>query len=292
MPRAIWKGSITFGLVEIPVGLVSARRRGADLSFDMLDKRDLSPVGYKRVSKSTGREVPWEEIVKGYEYEPDQYVVLGDRDFERANPEAARTVEIMDFVDLASIDPVFFEKPYYLEPLKRNSKGYALLRETLRRTGKAGVARVVIRAREHIAAVYPRGRALAMVLLRYVHELRPAEEIEAPGEDLKHLEVSAQEIRMAERVVQAMAAEWDPGRYNDGYRDDLLSLIDRKVAAGQTRAIEEPEERRPSRARGEVVDLMPLLRRSVEQTRSRSTSSPRKQKRPAGSRKGHRSRSA
>jgi DNA end-binding protein Ku len=275
MPRAIWKGSITFGLVEIPVSLVSAEKSEDDIDFAMLDKRDFSPVGYKRVSKKTGREVPWEDIVKGYEYEPDEYVVVTDADFARANPEAARTVEIIDFVEASHIDPMYFEKPYYLQPAKKNSKGYALLRETLRRTGRVGIARVVIRTRQRLGAVVPRGQVLTLELLRYAHELRSPEEVSAPSDDLKQIGVTEKELKMAERVVEGMADEWKPSRYKDEYHDDLMAFIRKKVESGDTHLIEEPSEEPRARRRGEVVDLMPLLQRSIEQAQSRSGRAPR-----------------
>jgi DNA end-binding protein Ku len=270
MPRALWKGSIAFGLVEIPVALVSAEKSEEDISFSMLDKRDFSPVGYKRVSKATGREVPWDEIIKGYEYEPDEYVVVTDADFRKANPEAARTVEILDFVDVSEIDPMFFEKPYYLQPLKKTSKGYALLRETLRRTGKAGIAKVVIRTRQRLGAVVARGQVLTLELLRYAHELRSPEEVPAPTDDLDEIGVTEKEIKLAERVVEGMVDRWKPARYRDEYHDDLMAMIRRKIEAGQTHVIESESEEPAARRSGEVVDLMPLLQKSVEKARRRN----------------------
>jgi DNA end-binding protein Ku len=281
--RAIWKGSISFGLVEIPVGLVTAEKSEEEIHFSMLDKRDFSPVGYKRVSKATGREVPWEEIVKGYEYEPDEFVVMTDADFQKANPEAARTVEIIGFVDMTKIDPVYFETPYYLEPARKNSKGYALLRETLKRTGKAGIAKVVLRSRQRLGAVAPRGPVLTLELLRYAHELKAPDEVSAPDEGLKQAGVSRKELEMAEQVVEGMSAEWDPGAYRDDYHDDLMALIRKKIESGQTHVIEELEREPRRRRGGDVVDLMPLLKQSVEQVRSGSDGhTPRRKAKPAG----------
>ncbi len=280
--RAIWKGSISFGLVEIPVALVTAEKSEEEIHFSMLDKRDFSPVGYKRVSKETGREVPWEEIVKGYEYEPDEYVVMTDADFQKANPEAARSIEIFGFVDMAKIDPVYFETPYYLEPVRKNSKGYALLRETLKRTGKAGIAKVVLRSRQRLGAVVPRGPVLTLELLRYAHELKTPDEVSAPEEGLKHAGLSRKEVDMAEQVVEGMSAEWDPASYRDDYHDDLMALIRRKIDSGQTHVIEEPAREPRRRRGGEVVDLMPLLKQSVEHVRSRSDGhAPRRKAKPS-----------
>jgi DNA end-binding protein Ku len=175
----LWKGAISFGLVHVPVSLYPATRTD-EVSFDMLDKRDFAPVGYRRYNKLTGEEVPWAEIVKGYEYEEGQYVVVTPEDFKQANVKATQTVEILSFAEAASIDPYYFETPYYLEPGKRGEKGYALLREVLRRTKQVGIAQVVIRARQHLAALIPVDRMLILNTLRYPNELRPASELELP----------------------------------------------------------------------------------------------------------------
>jgi DNA end-binding protein Ku len=264
MPRALWKGSISFGLVNVPVGLYSAEQRDDGVSFSQLDKRTMSPIGYKRYNKSTGEDVPWEEIVRGYEYESGQYVVLDDEDFERANVKATRTVEILDFVDADRIDPVYFDKPYYLAPLNA-SKGYALLRETLRRTGKVGIARVVIRTREYLAAVIARGPMLLLDILRYPYEIRASDDLEVPGEDLEALGVSEKELKMAELLVEQMVEEWEPAKYKDRYRDDLLARIQEKIAAGQTESLAPLPSADEESASAEVVDIMSLLKRSVEQ---------------------------
>ncbi len=180
MPRALWKGAISFGLVSVPVELHSAKKRAAELDMTMLDKRDLAPVGYKRVNKSTGKEVPWDDVVKGYEYKDDKYVVLSDEDFRRANPEASKTVDILAIVDLREIDPQFFDTPYYLKPEKRGEKAYALLRETLAKAGKAGIASVVIRTKQYLAALVPQDDLLVLNTLRYAQELKAPSELEIP----------------------------------------------------------------------------------------------------------------
>ena len=263
MARSLWKGSISFGLVNIPVGLYSAEDRDEGVSFSQLDRRTMSPIGYRRYNKSTGEEVPWDEIVRGYEHEPGQYVVLSDEDFERANPKATRTVEIVDFVDASEIEPVYFDKPYYLAPTGQAAKGYALLRETLKRTGKVGIARVVIRTREYLGAVIARGPVLVLEILRYAHEVRPADDLTLPTDDLSELGVSEKELKMAERLVEEMVEAWQPDKYRDQYRDDLLARIREKVAAGETESVVvaavDEEEVAPSG----VVDIMSLLKRSV-----------------------------
>jgi DNA end-binding protein Ku len=274
MPRVLWKGAISFGLVNIPVGLYPAEKK-KELSFSMLDKRDLAPVGYKRVNKETGREVPWEQVVKGYEYEKDRYVVLSDEDFRRANVEATQTVDIVSFVEAAQIEPIYFETPYYLAPLKRGEKGYVLLRDTLKRSGKAGIANVVIRTRAHIALVTPMEEALGLVVLRYADEIRSVDEL-GLDEALKKARPSPKEVDMALRLVEGMSEKWDPERYRDTYREDILARVAAKVKAGQTEEITEPgAEERPAKG-ADVIDLMALLKRSVEEKGRRGNAGARK----------------
>jgi DNA end-binding protein Ku len=264
MARAFWKGSISFGLVEIPVTLRPALQSD-DLSFTLLNRKDFAPVGYKRYDKSTGREVSWDQIVRGYEYEPDEYVVLSDDELRSANAKATQTVEIVEFVEGAEIDPLYFDTPYYVEPQKRGSKSYALLREALRKSGKVGIARVVLRTRQHVAALLVRGEALVLNLLRYAHELRPAADLDVPA---KATGVSPREVHMAEQLIDGMAASWRPEEFRDEYRDDVMALVKKKIKAHQTHTIVEPEAGpeapRPSK---EVVDLMPLLKQSLESRR-------------------------
>jgi DNA end-binding protein Ku len=261
--RPIWKGSIDFGLVSIPVKLYSGV--GSDnIDFDLLDKRDFSRVRYKRVNEKTGREVPWDDIVKGYEYRKGEYVALTDADFERANVEASRSIAITQFVDVADISPVYFDKPYYLEPLKNGRRAYLLLREAIKRCGKAGVATVVIRSRQHLAALIVEGPVLLLNLLRFRDELRNPAGLDVPESGEKGAAVSAEEIKMAERLVESMTGAWNPEKYRDEYSKDIRKLIDKKVKAGRTKAIEaELPAERPKRD-GKVIDIMHLLRESVE----------------------------
>jgi len=258
--RVIWKGSVSFGLVHVPVALYSAEQR-SETHLSMLDRRDLAPVGYKRVNKATGEEVPWEEVVKGYEYDKGQYVVLEDEDLERANVKATQTVEITAFTDLESIPFMYFDKPYFLEPINKGEKVYALLRESLQRTGKAGIAKVVLRSRQYLAALVPQGRMLVLELLRYQHELRDPAQFSVPGEDIDALGIRPKELEMAERLIADMTEVWDPSQYRDEYRDDLLALIEEKAATGQIQG-RAAETEVPRGA--EVIDLMSLLKRSVE----------------------------
>ena len=263
MARGLWKGAISFGLVNVPVELHSAQKRSAELDLTMLDKRDLAPVGYRRVNKATGQEVPWEDVVKGYEYEDDKYVVLSEEDFRRANPEASKTVDIVAFVELAEIAPLFFETPYYLGPSKRGEKAYALLRDAMAKAGKAGIATVVIRTKQYLAALIPHDEALMLNTLRYYKELKKPEDLEIPDK-LKGTKVSAKELDMALRLIEDLADEWQPEKYHDTYHEDLLKRIEEKVKAGQTEEITEPEKEEKAAKGAEVIDLMSLLKKSVE----------------------------
>ena len=281
MARGLWKGAISFGLVNVPVELFSAEKRSSELDLTMLDKRDLAPVGYKRYNKSTGEDVPWGEIVKGYEYEDGKYVVLSDEDFRRANVEAARTVEILGFVGLGEIAPLFYDTPYYLAPGKRGEKAYALLRETLKKSGKAGIATVLIRTRQYLAALIPQDEVLVLNTLRYAEELKEVGELGLPSSALKGPKVTAKEIDMALRLVDDMSEDWEPEKYKDTYRHDLLARIREKIEKGQTEEITEPEEGEKEAAGAEVIDLMALLRKSVERKQEKPKRSHRAKRRAA-----------
>ncbi|WP_437680847.1 Ku protein [Sorangium sp. So ce131] len=270
MPRSIWKGSISFGLVQIPVALYPAEEPN-EISFKQLDKRDMTPIRYERVNRETGKPVSWDDIVRGYAYDKDEYVVVSDEDLRRANVEATQTVDILDFVDASEIEPMFYDKPYYLAPASQNKKkspvtAYVLLREALRKTGKVGIAKVVIRTREHIAAVMPRGRALVMNLLRFAHELRTDEELDLPELEAEGKGLGKRELEMAERLVAEMATEWKPEKYKDEYRDDVMKLIEKKVKSGETTTSAEPAEEDEDRGRQTgTVDLIALLKKSLGQ---------------------------
>ncbi len=256
MARELWKGAIRFGLVHVPVSLFPAEER-QELSFTMLDKKDLQPVGYKRYNKSTGDEVAYDDIVKGYEYEKGSFVTLEKDDFKRANVEATQTVDIIGFVGLHDIPPYYYESPYYLAPGKHGDKGYALLREVLEKKGLVAIATVVIRTRQHIAALYSRDNVLVLDTLRYPNELRPTQGLEVP-KDLKDAKVTPAEMKMAERLIEDMEIAWDPKEYHDTYRDDLLKMIEAK-AAGHVKKM--PKATAPRQA--EVIDFAKLLERSL-----------------------------
>jgi DNA end-binding protein Ku len=260
MARAIWKGSISFGLVEIPVSLQTGISDEGDISFVQVDRRNMARVGYNRINKESGEEVPWAEIVRGYEYEPDEYVILTDKDLASANVKASKTVEIVSFVNQDEIDPVYYDKPYFLEPLKKDSKSYALLRNVLERTKRVGIAKVVLRTREYLAALLVREGVLVLNLMRYPKELRDPKDIEVPGETA----VSAAEVKMAEQLVKGMSEKWNPKKFKDSYSEDVMAMIERRVKSGQIQTIASGEEEEDAKPRADIKDLMPLLKKSLE----------------------------
>ena len=264
MARPLWKGAIAFGLVHIPVDLYPGAKT-ATLDFDWIDKRDMAPVGYQRINKVTGKPIDKTDIVKGYAWEKGNYVVLKDEDFKAANPKATQTVEIVAFVDRESISPEFFDQPYRLAPGKGGDKGYVLLRETLKRSGKVGVAQVVIRNRQHLAALMPLGEMLELLTLRYAKDVLGAADLDLPS--LKGARISDKEVKLAQRLVEDMTESWKPERYRDTYRDDLLKRIEALATKGRTRLLKAPREEEAQGA--QVIDLMAALRRSLETQGSR-----------------------
>ncbi len=253
---AIWKGSLTFGLVNIPVELKTAVR--ADhISFRLLHEDDLSPVKYERVCQAEGEPVPWAEIVKGYEYEKGKFVVLTDQDFKAAALEHSKTIDILDFVKEDEIDPRYFETPYYLVPGKGGDKPYALLREAIRQTGSVGIGKIIIRQTQHLAGVKVVGDALVLEIMRFANELVDTKEFNFPPRDA----VRPQELQMAEQLVQNLAEPFDPTRYTDDYRANLMRIIKAKMK-GKKPSLEEPEGASPDSG---VFDLMSRLRASLEE---------------------------
>jgi DNA end-binding protein Ku len=254
---SIWKGSISFGLVSIPVALHPATKR-EELSFRLLRSSDLSPVNYKRVAEVDGKEVPWEQIVKGYEYDKGKFVVLKDEDFKRVDIEATQTIDIVDFVELSAINPIFFSKPYYLEAQKGGGGAYVLLREVLAKTGKTGIAKVVIRTRQHLAAVKANGEVLVLELMHFADELVDASKFKvthakAPGK---------REIEMATTLVNNMTEKWDPSRYTDDYSSALMKLIEKKIESGGR---DLPAPPKPAKRSAKVIDLVAVLQESLKQ---------------------------
>lgn len=262
MARPIWTGFLSFGLLNVPVSLMSGERR-MDLSFRMLDARNKQPIRYERVNAETGEEVPWKDIVKAFEYDKGSYVVIEKEDIAAAAPETHESIDVEAFVNAKSIGLRFFEKPYILVPGKKAEKGYVLLRETLRDTGKVGIARVVIRTREYICAVMPEGDALVMILLRYPQELVAPEDYKLPQGGAADYRVAPKELEMAKQLIESMTSEWAPDDYQDEFRERLSEIIKKRVKqAGATTTFEEPEQRED--AATNVVDFMSLLQKSLE----------------------------
>src|SRR5216117_2143615 len=274
--RAIWKGSISFGLVNIPIALYPATRR-EELKFRLLRKSDLSPVNYKRVAEKDGREVPWDQIVKGYEYEKGKYVVLKDEDFQRVDLEATQTVDIQDFVEVDDIDPMYFYKPYYLEPQKGGDKAYVLLRDALEDSKKVGIAKVVIKTRQYLAGVNAEDGVLVLELMHFAEELAESDKLHVP----KKIEPGKREINMAKSLIDSMSSKWNPEKYHDDYREALMEVIEEKVEAGG-KEIEEKPKKAPKPTK--VIDLVSVLQKSLEQTggakKKSTTKSRAKQKQP------------
>jgi DNA end-binding protein Ku len=265
MPRSIWKGAISFGLVNIPVALYAAESR-QELRFNQLDKETGHRVRMHRVDEETGQEVDWQDIVRGYDTGDGRYVVLSDADLENANPKATQTVDILGFVKVDEIDVAYFDKPYFLGPVGTGKKGYALLRDVLRATDRVAIATVVIRTKQYLAAVFARGPVMVLEILRYAYELREPSDIDVPGDDLEALGLTRPEITMAQQLVDAMTETWEPAKYRDTYRDDLLRLIEEKAKSGEPEAAAPVSQERPA-GEGKVVDIMALLKRSIAEAR-------------------------
>ncbi len=264
--RAFWKGAISFGLVHVPVTLHPASAESG-IDFDWLDKRSMDPVGYKRVNKRTGREVTRENIVRGVAHGHDQYVVLTDKEIATAYPKSTRTIEIESFVPLTDIPFEYFDRPDYLAPLQNGAKVYALLRETLQKSNKAGIARVIIQTRQHLAALVADGPVLVLELLRWNSDIRDHEGLGIPAEGARSVRISAQELQMAQQLVTSMAGPFKPRQFTDRFRSQVMALVAKKARAGKTQEVTplEAEEPRPS---ADIIDLTELLKRSLKGGRS------------------------
>jgi len=262
MARSLWKGAISFGLVHIPVEMYPATSEHR-LDLTMLDRRDFSPVGFKRYNKNNDKEVSWDDIVKGYEYADGEYVVLSDEDLRAANPEATQTIDILAFVDAQQVPLLYYENPYYLAPGKGGDKVYALLRETLRKTGKIGIANVIIRVKQHLAALVCVGDAIVLNTLRYHDEIRDTGELKIPSGKAKASAISDKELKMAMELVEGMSDDWKPEQYRDNYRQDILALVEKKVKAKQTKTITMPGKEKAHPGSSNVIDLVSLLQQSL-----------------------------
>ena len=264
MARSIWKGSIAFGLVNIPVGLTSAESR-PDIQLHMVDSKNHARIRYERVNADTGEEVPWDRLVKGYEHDDGKFILLSDDELGAIQPKLTKTIEISEFVSLDEIDPILFDKPYYLEPEKRGRKAYALLREALRKTNRAGISRVVIRTREYLSAMFVRDDVLILMLLRFPQEIRDAAKLELPAAGDKQWEPAKREMDLAIRLIDEMVTKWEPEQYHDEYREALMDFIEKKISTGQSvEDVKQPDDDKEDRAGGNVLDLAEYLERSIK----------------------------
>ncbi|MDQ6826049.1 MAG: Ku protein [Candidatus Eremiobacteraeota bacterium] len=262
MAHAIWSGAINFGLVTIPVKLFTAVRAN-ELSFNMLHEKDEGRIKYERTCSVCNTNVPWEEIVKGYEYEKGQYVILKDEDFKSVNVEATQSVDIVEFVELTQINPMFFDKPYYLEPEKKGRHAYALLREALNDAGKVGVARVVIRSKEHLAAIKPIGDALVLELMHWAEEIVEADSLDFPAAE----KMPPGEMKVAKLLIDTMSSEkFEPEAFKNKYHEELLAMIEARAAGKEV-----PKAKTKAPPRSSVVNLMDVLQQSLEETKKHRT---------------------
>ena len=262
LPSApVWKGAISFGLVHIPVSLHPATSTSG-IDFDWLDKRTMDPVGYKRINKRTGKEIDKDDIVKGIAYEAGKYVVLSDEEIAAVYPRSTQTIEIEAFVSRAEIPFVYLDRPYYLAPIGKGEKVYALLREALLKTGRVGLARVVIQTKQHFAALVAQGPALVLNLLRWSDDVRSWEDLKLPPEGVKANKLGERELAMATQLVDELTTKFKPGDYRDSFKDQVMALVDKKVKAGDTEAVIQPDETAPPKS-ADIIDLTELLQRSL-----------------------------
>jgi len=272
MPRVIWKGAVSFGLVHIPVSLVPASGRSG-IDFDWLDKRSMEPVGYKRVNKVSGEEMKAEDIVKGVEYRKGEYVVLSENEIRDAHPEATQTVDIVAFIEAGEIPPLYLDRPYFLAPERRGEKVYALLREALRDSGKVGLARVVMHSKQHLAALMPWGDALLLETLRWAEDVRGVDSLELKAEAVD-AKLAKRELDMAKRLIEDMSEPWEPEQYHDDFQQRILKLVEQKAKNGKLEAVSEAEAEEGDSA--EVIDLSELLKRSLRGDSKASSRKPSK----------------
>jgi DNA end-binding protein Ku len=259
MPRALWRGAISFGLIYVPVELHTASKENT-LPLHMLDSRDFAPVGYQRVNKKTGKEVDWSHIVKGYEYKKGDYVALADADFKHANVKASETIEIDTFCDVSQIPAMYYEKPYYLAPAKGGDKVYTLLRQALESTGKVAIATFVMHQRQHLCAIAPQGASLMLLTLRFADEILPAAERKSTAK------ISSAELAMAKQLVQSMAGTFTATKFKDTYRADLKRRVQEKIRNKETHALDVAEPDRDVRPKAQVIDLMAALKASLHKS--------------------------
>ena len=270
--RTLWKGAITFGLVHIPIALYSATAE-SDLDFDWLDKRSMDPVGYKRINKKTGKDIDKDNIVKGIEWQDGQYVVLTPEEISAAYPRSTQTIEIESFVDADDVPFVYLERPYYVAPINKGEKVYALLREALKQTDKVGIAKVVIQTKQHLAVLIPCGPALVLNLLRWGGEIRSWEDLKLPPVGVKAAGIKDSELAMAKQLIGDMAGHWSAEQFRDSFRDEIMKLVQSKAKAGQTEAVTKVQDAPALQGGADVIDLTELLKRSLQGNKAASSAS-------------------
>lgn len=259
MARSVWSGYISFGLVAIPVSAFPVERK-SDLHFHLLDSRDHARVRYERVNSETGKDVPWNEIVKAYEFEKDNYVIVDEKELQKANPKPFKSIDIEEFVELKNIDYFYFDKPYYLLPDSDNKKAYVLLREALKKTNKVGVAKVVIRQKDYLSLILPHNHALVLYLIHFKQEIRNENELSFPTERLSDYKITSREVKMAEDLIKEMSTRWEPEKYHDEYREILMQWIEKKIPS-QSKAKKRQKSVHKS---DDVIDFMTLLKNSMQ----------------------------
>lgn len=280
MARPVWNGSITFGLVNVPVRLYSAESKN-DLHFHLIDSRNHARVRYERVNEVTGEEVPWNQIIKGYEYDDGNYVLLQQEEFEKASVRMSKTIDIEGFVDVNAVPLTYYDRPYFVEPAKGAEKGYVLLREALKKSGGVGITKVVIRTRQHLALLMPKDDILILEILRFPQELREPSEFNFPGGDLRKSNVSKKEIDLAEQLIDGMSADWEPKEYHDEYRQALMQFIEKKIKSGKQHEVYEAEEEAEEEPRH--INFVELLRKSVAESKGGKAAPSRSSKRSSKS---------
>jgi len=267
MAHPVWQGQVVFGLVSIPVTLYSAERRN-DLHFHLIDSRNQARVHYERINDDTGEEVPWHDIVKGFEYDNEGYVLLKDEDFERAAPKQFKSIDIEEFVHLEDIEYLYFERPYYIVPEKGSEKVYVLLRESLKEQNKVGIAKSVIRSKQYLSAIIPTANALVLNLLRFKQELHDLSTLSIPDKTLSYYKIGKREIDTAKMLIDTMSAKWQPEKYHDEYRASLMQWIEEKIASKKAgKKVAKRKKTEASQAKEGVVDFMALLKKSIQKNK-------------------------
>lgn len=272
MARSIWKGDISFGLVSIPVSLISTEENN-EIHFHLLNSKTNSRVRYQRVDEETGKEVPWNDIVKGYEYDKGNYIIVNEEAFEKASPELFKTIDIEEFVDSKEIDSLYYSKPYYLVPEGKNKKAYVLLREALKKTNKVGVAKTILRTKEYLSIILPHNHTLLLYLIHFKDELRAEEELNVPTEGIKNFKISDKEVKMAVDLINDMSTKWEPEKYHNEYRETLQKWLDDQIHELTQKG---KKVTKAVRSHDAVVDFVSLLKESMKKKKLKQAPAPKK----------------